>query len=245
MWAINVQADVNALVGVLVELFYARRVYIMSKSIVVPVIVAILGGIHFGLGFVFTAKSFTLKQFSRYGSLTWVVCVGMGSAALADIIIALVMCWCLYHKRTGFSKTDSMVVTLMAYSINSGLLTSILATCMLVSFVGWRSTLMFDVFFWLMGKCYVNSFLAMLNSRDTLRERSYNDNLSNTFDKWLVRMNKTPYMSNIDSTSVAVAAHPTIATDSAASRHDYDESGLNKSEEIITSAHEGSRASSV
>ena len=70
-----------------------------------------------------------------------VVCIGLGSGVLADALIAFSMCWYLYHKRTGFarhefifssfmpqiwlnfvSRTDSMIMTLMRYSINSGLL---------------------------------------------------------------------------------------------------------------------------
>ena len=31
-------------------------------------------------------------------------CVGMSSTAVADVLIAVAMCWCLYHKRTGFSR---------------------------------------------------------------------------------------------------------------------------------------------
>ena len=69
-------------------------------------------------------------------------CIGLGSGVLADALIAFSMCWYLYHKRTGFarheyilspfmpqiwlnfvSRTDSMIMTLMSYSINSGLLT--------------------------------------------------------------------------------------------------------------------------
>ncbi|KAI0299250.1 hypothetical protein BC826DRAFT_996239, partial [Russula brevipes] len=43
------------------------------------------------------------------------------------------MCWCLWHKRTGFARTDSIIMTLMSYSINSGLLTSALATGVVIS----------------------------------------------------------------------------------------------------------------
>ena len=67
------------------------------------------------------------------------MCVGMTAGALADLLIAAAMCWSLYHRRTGFARqahpadtyvvltfmhrTDSMIITLMTYSISSGLLT--------------------------------------------------------------------------------------------------------------------------
>ena len=113
------------------------------------------------------------------------------------------MCWFLYHKRTGFARrvrfypftpqiwlrfihrTDSIIMTLMSYSINSGLLTwwdlqlcqsdtlinpsSIVTTGVLITvrgfpliFVVWTScydkfsadtnTLIWEIFYWPMGK---------------------------------------------------------------------------------------------
>jgi len=237
MWAINIQADVGALTGYLVQLFYARRVYIMSKNVVVSVIIAVLGGIYFGLGFVFTAKAYSLKRFSRYGGLTWVTCVGMSAATLADILIALSMCWYLYRRRTGFVKTDSMIMTMMSYSINSGLLTSILATGMLVSFVALRRTLVWEVFFWLMGKCYVNSFLAMLNNRDTLRERSSEEPSNNVLSMQSFRQSRIPHKGKTGPTAVSVTVHRTATADFSRSKHDYDnEPELDKSEGITMSS---------
>jgi hypothetical protein len=56
-----------------------------------------------------------------------------------DALIAGMMCWALYRKKTGITRwdfsfnvkishpflyrTDSMLMTLMAYTLNSGLLT--------------------------------------------------------------------------------------------------------------------------
>ena len=100
-----------------------------------------------------------LRAWSRYTSLivssdfhvshtrlllsAWqpVTCIGLGSGVVADALIAITMCWSLYHKRTGFARqvkfspfalqawlsfvrrTDSIIMTLMSYSINSGVLT--------------------------------------------------------------------------------------------------------------------------
>ena len=67
------------------------------------------------------------------------MCVAMSTGALLDVLIAGVMCWSLFRKRTGFARqarpveiyavlmfihrTDSVLTTLMAYSVNTGLLT--------------------------------------------------------------------------------------------------------------------------
>ena len=87
--------------------------------------------------------SFVLHLFQSLLLTAWqpVTCIGLGTGVLADALIAFSMCWYLYRKRTGFSRhvhfllrlyskfvnfvfrTDSMIMTLMSYSINSGLLT--------------------------------------------------------------------------------------------------------------------------
>jgi len=129
----------------------------------------------------------------------------------------------------------------MSHSVSSGLLTSVLATGMLVSFVAWGSSFMYIALFWLMGKCYVNSFLAMLNSRDTLRERSYN-----AFRMSSIRQSKTPYKCKTGPTTVSVTVHRTVTADFATSKHDCNEPELEKSEGItIPSVHDESRASIV
>jgi hypothetical protein len=175
----NIQVDVNGLVDYMVQLYYARRVYIVSKSIIIPVIIVVLGTNCVAFGFVFTVRAAALKNWSRYGALISVTCIGLGSGVVADILIAFSMCWFLHQKRTGFARTDSTIMTLIIYSINSGLLTSILTTAVLISFATAPRSLIWQLFFWPMGKFYANSLLAMLNSRDHVRERPATDRADN------------------------------------------------------------------
>ncbi|KAH8995519.1 hypothetical protein EDB86DRAFT_3077552 [Lactarius hatsudake] len=51
MWAMNAQIDVNTLVGYIVQIYYARRVYIVGGSIIIPIIIVIFGTACFALGF--------------------------------------------------------------------------------------------------------------------------------------------------------------------------------------------------
>jgi hypothetical protein len=40
MWAMNIQVDITGLVDYLVQLYYARRVYMLSNNLIIPAIVA-------------------------------------------------------------------------------------------------------------------------------------------------------------------------------------------------------------
>ncbi|EIM81689.1 uncharacterized protein STEHIDRAFT_125199 [Stereum hirsutum FP-91666 SS1] len=170
-WSINLQTDCNGFIGFLVECFFAWRTWRLSKNYFVTGCIVILASIHFGLGVVFTVKAFEIKEFSRYDTLLWIACTGLGSAAVADMLIAVTMCWYLYQSRTGFPSTDSMIKTLMLYSLNTGLLTSLIALSCVITYAVMPLTFVWMGLFWVLGKCYVNSFLATLNSREYIRQK--------------------------------------------------------------------------
>jgi len=224
MWAMNFQVDVNGLVDYLVQLFYARRVYVVSNSRIIPAIIVLLGTNCFAFGLVFTIKAAALKAWSRYTSLIAITCIGLGSGLVADILIAFSMCWSLYHKRTGFARTDSIIMTLMSYSINSGVLTCLLTTGVLITFSTNTSAMLWQSFFWPMGKIYANSLLAMLNSRDHVRERSTTDQAENAFSlsSFRVAQRGTVNKSGSKPTAVSISVHHSETTDFAEVKHDHD-----------------------
>ncbi|KAH8995517.1 hypothetical protein EDB86DRAFT_1095667 [Lactarius hatsudake] len=225
LWAMNVQVDVNTLIDYMVQLFYARRVYIVGGSVIIPIIIVIFGTACLTLGLVFTVRVTTIRLWSRYASLIPVTCIGLGSAVAADILIAVSMCWFLYHKRTGFARTDSVIMTLMTYSVQSGLLTSVFTCAVLISFAIAPSTMYSYMLFFPMSKFYANSLLAMLNSRDYVRSRSEStDNKSdNAFDLSSIRIKQ---QSEGDKSTrrptVSVTVHRSANTDFPQGKLDHD-----------------------
>ncbi|KAH9038852.1 hypothetical protein EDB84DRAFT_1082591 [Lactarius hengduanensis] len=163
MWAMNMEFAIGpeAIVCAFVQIFYARQVFIVSRSIICPIFIVVSITISFSFGLLFVVKELALRRFSWFHSSLWVMCVGVAAVAMTDLLIAAAMCWSLYRKRTGFARTDSIITTLMAYSINSGLLTSILSLGVIISSVVSPSSMIWLAFLWVMGKCSVNSLLAM------------------------------------------------------------------------------------
>ncbi|KAH9168993.1 hypothetical protein EDB89DRAFT_1546568 [Lactarius sanguifluus] len=258
---ILIQVLINTLIDYMVQLFYARRVYIVGGSIVIPIIIVIFGTACVALALVVHRRSVcvvytliiqifeTCRQDSDYRrarvplcvpncklgptplstsaySLTaWqlVTCIGLGSAVVADILIAVSMCWFLYHKRTGFARTDSVIMTLMAYSVNSGLLTSVLTCAALISFSISPFTMYSLVFYWPMSKFYANSLLAMLNSRDYVRERSSTDNKpENAFNLSSIRIEQRSEGDKSRRPTVSVTVHRSATTDFPQGKRDHD-----------------------
>lgn len=95
----------------------------------------------------------------------------LATGVVADVLIAGALCYSLSSSRTGFKKTDTLVNTLMAYAINSCLLTSVCAAACLITYAIWPEEFIFIGIFLCLNKLYFNSMLATLNNRYTLREK--------------------------------------------------------------------------
>ncbi|TDL15037.1 hypothetical protein BD410DRAFT_140771 [Rickenella mellea] len=169
-WSINLQVVANAIVGVGVQMFFARRVWKLSRQVLLTSVIVVLSAMLGFFSVYFTVETFILDDFSKYARLRWVTIMSLGSAAAADILIALSLCYHLHKSRTGFSRTDTLITELMVYAINTGLITSIFATLTLILGTTMPITLIWAPFVWCLGRVYIISLLAMLNSREMLRE---------------------------------------------------------------------------
>lgn len=187
MWALNVQIILQIVVGASVKLHYAKQVYVMSQGLICPILIVVLVVTGCTTGIFFTANQFSLNRFTSDHSLVWMTYVLLGTIVLGDILVAASMCRYLYRMRTGFVRADSVLIILMAYSINSGLLTGLLGVATTISFIVSPTSLIWLGLSWAMSKCYVNSLLARLNIREYLRDRSIPDKPDNAHNLSLIR----------------------------------------------------------
>ncbi|TDL25236.1 hypothetical protein BD410DRAFT_785112, partial [Rickenella mellea] len=99
------------------------------------------------------------------------VLIGMtlGSALACDILITASLCFFLNTKRTGFRRTDSLINTLILFSVCTGLVTSVFATVNIIVFFSMKTNLIHLGIWFLMGELYTTSLLTTLNSRDVFR----------------------------------------------------------------------------
>jgi len=166
-WSLDLQGDCEGFIGLAVQMFFAQRVWKVSKNWYLTGFIVVLGLLHFALGIFFSVEAFLLKDFSKFPQLTWATITGLGGAAVADLAIAGTLVYYLNKSRTGFKRTDSIINTLMIYSINTGLVTSICALLNVIFAIITPTEQIYTAFFWCLAKLYVNSFLATLNSRQS------------------------------------------------------------------------------
>ncbi|KAJ3832190.1 hypothetical protein F5878DRAFT_24090 [Lentinula raphanica] len=107
-------------------------------------------------------------------SLDWKI--QLPSAIACDLVITLAMVYNLYKSRTGLKKTDHVLNMLIIFTVNTGLITVVLSTASLICFLVLPQSILIYVALYvaletILPKCYLNSFLATLNSREFLREQ--------------------------------------------------------------------------
>jgi len=168
-FAAYLQIGVNILIGFLVQCVFARRVQIMSRTTILPVIIVTLAFGYFSLGIYFTIRVFLTVGPSEVAKLLWTIAAAFGCASCADVIIAAALCYYLHKSRTGFARTDSLITTLIVYTLTTGLLTALLAVIHVILFATTQKALVWVGVFWVLGRCYINSLLAALNVRGHLR----------------------------------------------------------------------------
>jgi hypothetical protein len=95
-----------------------------------------------------------------------------------DISVATSLCWLLYASRTGLGRGAHIVNVFMVYVIHTSLIVPIDAMVVLITFIVLPGTMIPDAFFMLLGKLYINCYLARLKSVGRVDKESRTSALS-------------------------------------------------------------------
>lgn len=139
----------------------------------------------------FTSRTYLHENYSWWPTLEWNAITGLSAAAAADILIAVSLVYLLHTRCSDVKETRTLVNRLILYTIETGALTSICAMAIVILFVSMPNNLIdFGLEFVLPKRkifrrsnrpyldtesifillVYANSFMAILNSRASMRE---------------------------------------------------------------------------
>ncbi|KAL1941002.1 hypothetical protein VTO73DRAFT_7638 [Trametes versicolor] len=107
--------------------------------------------------------------------ISWLVSIAYGFAVATDIILTSALIFVLYKWKSDSKRGDSIVDTLILYTINTGLLTSIISTAAFIFAIVIPGNLIYAAVSIVGTKLYANSILAALNSRHSIGGRLIND----------------------------------------------------------------------
>ncbi|EUC57651.1 transmembrane protein, putative [Rhizoctonia solani AG-3 Rhs1AP] len=191
IWSVNFEVGLTAVITFMVQAFFARRAWYFTKRVgsrftttrktqLLGAFVGFLALSALGFGIGSFSMTWVLGRFSRFIEYRWLVGIWLGAAAFCDIVIVYMLSTALVTQRTGFGRTDALINKLLRYTINTGLLTSLVAVADVLSFCTMNNMVHLG-FNFVLGKMYTNTLLATLNARDTepvnvvhVEEGSYN-----------------------------------------------------------------------
>ncbi|KAL1948182.1 hypothetical protein VTO73DRAFT_12257 [Trametes versicolor] len=166
----------------LCQVFYASRIYLFGSrhfrhfaftSVIFPLAVL----------FALAETALAVEAFSSSSILisvanSWMISATYGSAVAVDTLITGTMIYILLRSRTGFSKTDNTVKALILYSVNTGLVISVVGIIVLITSAAWPKTYAGVSTSFISQRLYCNMVLSVtiifsLNSRRSLASLMY------------------------------------------------------------------------
>ncbi|THH05872.1 hypothetical protein EW145_g4476 [Phellinidium pouzarii] len=173
-----VEYFITAVVTLGSQLFYASRIHIADKrsaSYGIPIIIAVLALAAFGTAIGATHEIFHIQRLiSGLQEKAMLIIAGINTAlaATCDIVATLSMCIFLASQKSEYKQTRRIVSFLLFITINRGVLVAIAQLGFLTAYLGAPSKIYWMPFHLSVSKLHVNTLLAMLNSRLSLRAKT-------------------------------------------------------------------------
>ncbi|TDL16195.1 hypothetical protein BD410DRAFT_645099 [Rickenella mellea] len=171
--SLNVYSLLNSFITWMCQLYFAWRVWRLSSgNYFLTVAIICLTCMHLAFATREVAIGFKAQRFHlNLPNSEFLIGMTLGSTLACDVVITGSLCFFLNKGRTGFTRTDSLIKSLILYSLCTGLVTSMFAIVNIVAFFSMQSNLIHLGIYFLMGKLYTASLLATLNSRDIFRDQ--------------------------------------------------------------------------
>ncbi|KAI0786990.1 hypothetical protein C8Q75DRAFT_770284 [Abortiporus biennis] len=165
LWSLSAQVYVTLVVHFLIRMVYSYRIWRLSHgNIIIPFTVAVLSLIVVGVGATFASLTLGIDNWTESRSFAWAMYSGFGVEVAADLVIAIAMTVLLVRMRTGLKSSDSLVQTLIMYTINTGVLTTIVVILTLITYICLQQSFAFIGCYFILSKIYINSLLGTLNA---------------------------------------------------------------------------------
>ncbi|KAI0694309.1 hypothetical protein C8T65DRAFT_666988 [Cerioporus squamosus] len=173
VWSMRLTIITTGVVIAITHIFFARRIFLIgNRNIYLMIVMAILLVTETCFCLAATIETFIAVTFAAYTDrFKWIIPCSLGTAVVIDTVTTSTLTYYLHGCRTGFRKTDSLIDTLIVYTINTGLLNGILNFAAMLAATLSPKTLIYYGIDIASSKMYANSLLAVLNARRSLLDR--------------------------------------------------------------------------
>ncbi|KAJ7080165.1 hypothetical protein B0H15DRAFT_857129 [Mycena belliarum] len=153
------------LVSTPIQMFFAWRIWSITKMVLVPVIICIFSVAALAGG-LWTAGSIgIIKQFSHKPELHDPALLWFLASCVADVLITVSLVMTLSHRKTGFVATDSVIDKIIRSTIQTGFVTAVFSILDVICFMVFPYYAVNFVWDLALSKLYSNALLSTLNAR--------------------------------------------------------------------------------
>ncbi|KAF8507784.1 hypothetical protein JB92DRAFT_2957596 [Gautieria morchelliformis] len=174
VWSFSLEVGITVLVTFIVRAFYLMQLWILSDKnllIVAPAFVFATAQLALGMliaGDMLRHPTITIVSTKTFQAILATKCV---TSVLADVIITLSLCYFLHFSRTGLTRTNELVNSLLIYTINRGVLAMLMEAAVMITYLAMEDNYLFAALHLMLGKLHTSSLFSLLLQRDTLRKR--------------------------------------------------------------------------
>ncbi|KAI9435939.1 hypothetical protein H4582DRAFT_490911 [Lactarius indigo] len=154
-----------------VQHFYAYRIYCLGwRSPYLPAAISLVSLTEFGIGIFYSTQILKKVHESELGNFPGVFLATLSFKVLCDVLITVGMVYTLLGNRSRVRRTNNVLNLLAIYTINCGILHLVFAISCVILFTRLQYTLICTPSLFIMVRLSLCAFMAILNSRDNLRE---------------------------------------------------------------------------
>ncbi|KAF7319039.1 hypothetical protein HMN09_00240100 [Mycena chlorophos] len=174
----------TGLISAAVQIFYAWRIYFLKGdrlwARIVCVAIVLLALMQSLSAFITDARFATTTNVATLPSLMVGVKIWLIGSAACDVLITITLLFILseYRRKMPWKRMDGIIGKLIANTVETGLITSVVAIADVILFILFSQTNIHQTPAFMLGKLYTNVLLATLNSRVEMEGRpsAHNNN---------------------------------------------------------------------
>ncbi|KAJ7121252.1 hypothetical protein C8R43DRAFT_1136513 [Mycena crocata] len=170
-----VEVLLNVIICTMVELFFARRVYLISqRKIIMPAIITLfaIGGLVAGILLVVDVSGTPTIAHLATDRMKVETAVCNTFEAMSDLLSTIALSWAFYTSRGGIKSTNTLLERLLGFTVARGGLVTVAQFLTLILYVTQPTKLNWMPVHFMLGKLSVITMVVILNSRDSLRRQN-------------------------------------------------------------------------
>jgi len=163
-WLFDMDPAITGVIVTMVQSFFAWRIFVLTKSYIFPFLILATAATGAVTAIITPIKVSQDPHFTDLLKAKVPISIWLSSEVLGDILITVILVAYLSKHKTGFQRSDMLVDRIIRLTVQTGLITSVVALINLVVYLA-DTTGLHLLFNFMLCKLYSNSLMSTLNSR--------------------------------------------------------------------------------